>query len=496
MKCKSPFYAALCMGMLGCISMFAHRTNAHYKEDKYLIAKPVLGMYEETSVESPFVSQGVYGHSVYVIERLSDTWAIVETEEGYRGYAILEDLLPDDPRWRTSRQQCCVAAVCAKIYPQTSVHWPPICELPFGARIEVLIDPEAQFGRWIPVRLLDGSVGWIHKGDVERPTLRTLEEVVALSKRFLDLPYVWGGTSSFGFDCSGYVQMLFRQMGVILPRDSRPQAASDVMHAVEGKAQEGDLVFFRKDEDRPISHVGLVLNKDQFIVFEESADETKCVINALQDREEYQQAGLRRFKPVVFTPNMAPIPEHILNIMLPFYKENNPVSLEDLCYIQLQHWGFDYCVHEGELVVHKAVAEDIVAIFQELFNARYPIEKMHLIEVYNADDTLACEDNNTSAFCSRPVVGRPNEWSYHSYGLAIDINPLLNPYHKEEVVIPEQGRPFLDRTLDCRGLIVPGDACYNAFISRGWKWGGNWKRTKDGRQPVDYQHFYKEKLAK
>jgi hypothetical protein len=85
------------------------------------------------------------------------------------------------------------------------------------------------------------------------------------------------------------------------------------------------------------------------------------------------------------------------------------------------------------------------------------------------------------------VTGQHDEWSFHSYGLAIDINPLLNPYHKGDCLIG--GKEFLDRSLDCRGIIHQEDDCARAFMKRGWKWGGNWMKE---RGYVDYQHFYKE----
>jgi len=69
------------------------------------------------------------------------------------------------------------------------------------------------------------------------------------------------------------------------------------------------------------------------------------------------------------------------------------------------------------------------------------------------------------------------------------VNPLLNPYCKGEVVLPVNGGEFLDRTMDCVGLITEDDPCYQAFISKGWKWGGHWEKE---RGYVDYQHFYKE----
>lgn len=179
-----------------------------------------------------------------------------------------------------------------------------------------------------------------------------------------------------------------------------------------------------------------------------------------------------------------PIPDHIVErIMGVSYVENEHITIEDLAYIQISHWGFDEEVHIGELIVNAHVAEEVVEIFRELFAAKYPIEKMKLIDEYGADDNLSMMDNNSSAFCYREVAGSKGKLSKHSYGLAIDINPVQNPYIKENIILPSIGEEYLHREEFRTGMIVEGDICYDAFTSRGWTWGGNWNTLKD------YQHF-------
>ena len=171
------------------------------------------------------------------------------------------------------------------------------------------------------------------------------------------------------------------------------------------------------------------------------------------------------------------------------YADNCTVPYEELRYVQVLHWGFDGEIHTGELIVGKAIAEDIVDIFKELYAARYPIERMVLIDDYEAQDNVSMAANNSSAFCYRVIDNGSNKLSNHSYGLAIDINPLYNPYVREiggkTVVSPEEGAKYADRTLDCSYYIQKGDVCYQAFVSRGFTWGGDWKSQKD------YQHFQK-----
>jgi hypothetical protein len=171
------------------------------------------------------------------------------------------------------------------------------------------------------------------------------------------------------------------------------------------------------------------------------------------------------------------------------YKENDILDYSDLRYVTVKYNDFNGETKSGELIVNVQVADDVLEIFKELYDIGYQIEKIKLIDEYNADDDASMADNNTSAFNFRYIDGT-EEISDHSYGIAIDINPLYNPYvrsgYGERDVLPVNGSIYADRTLDFPHKIVKGDACYNAFISRGWKWGGEWSGV------LDYQHFYKK----
>lgn len=162
-----------------------------------------------------------------------------------------------------------------------------------------------------------------------------------------------------------------------------------------------------------------------------------------------------------------------------------PVALQDLAYVTLSYWGFDHKTHTGILIVNKKLAGEVVDIFRELYEQRFPIEQMETMDAFKGDDDLAMAANNTSAFNCRPNTTFPDQYSLHSYGYAIDINTLINPYVKGDVVLPPGGKAYLDRTKPVPGMIVQGDKTYEAFVKRGWTWGG----TLEGRQ--DYQHFEK-----
>ncbi len=185
-----------------------------------------------------------------------------------------------------------------------------------------------------------------------------------------------------------------------------------------------------------------------------------------------------------FTVVNKPLPDWVIAKMKRHsWREECPVPLEDLRYLYLKHWGYDGKVHNGRLVVHKQVADDVVAIFNTLFQHRFPIEKMKLIEDYKGSDENSMEDNNTSAFNCREVTGKPGVFSKHSYGLAIDINPLINPYIVKGKVLPPGGKKYINRTKKAKGMIVKGDIVCTSFIKRDWIWGGSWQNIKD------YQHF-------
>lgn len=454
-------------------------------EQKFLVSNPVLNLHEECSVDSPYVSQGVYGHSVRLVKEKADDWALIETEDGYQGYALTDGLVQDDPRWKTSKRSVRVSSVTGMVYPIADTKRPALMKLPFGSRVELLEDFDANEDRWLEVQLVDGKHAWMQRGDLEKPKTRTLEEVIQLSQMFLERPYVWGGTSSEGFDCSGYVQTLCKQMGVLLPRDSHLQAKSEKVISIDVPELPGDLLFFGGAK---IIHVGLYLGDGQFI-HSGICDKTAKIAISDIGQPEYNFLEASRIKEIAFQAAILPISDEMKARMAYSWRDNNPVPLKNLRCIKLNHWGFDGCVHDGELVVHEKVADEVVDIFRELFLVQYPIEKMLLVDVYQANDDLSCEDNNSSAFCSRPITGSSTEWSFHSFGLAIDINPLLNPYQKGSKVVPVNGQEFLDRTIGCQGVIDKDDPCYKAFISRGWKWGGDWAKE---RGYVDYQHFYKE----
>lgn len=168
------------------------------------------------------------------------------------------------------------------------------------------------------------------------------------------------------------------------------------------------------------------------------------------------------------------------------YTDECTLTRDELRYVHVLHVDFAGRVCEGELIVNRIIAEDVLEIFKELYEADYAIEKIVLIDYYNGDDEASMEDNNTSAFNYRVIEGT-DIISQHGKGLAIDINPFYNPQVKETkdsvTVLPEDADAYADRTQDFKYKIDHDDLCYKLFTEHGFTWGGDWSTGKD------YQHF-------
>jgi hypothetical protein len=164
--------------------------------------------------------------------------------------------------------------------------------------------------------------------------------------------------------------------------------------------------------------------------------------------------------------------------------ENALIKRSDLRYLRVRHVGFDGSEQTGEIICDRRIADDLLKIFRELFEIRYPIEKIRLADEYGGDDDKIMADNNSSCFNYR-CVANTDTLSMHGKGRAVDINPLYNPYIQNGVVMPENAAPYADRTADFEHKITHDDECFKIFAAHGWSWGGDWKTSQD------YQHFYK-----
>jgi hypothetical protein len=160
----------------------------------------------------------------------------------------------------------------------------------------------------------------------------------------------------------------------------------------------------------------------------------------------------------------------------------------DLVLVTVPYWNFKNEAKQGQLVVHKSAGKTVLGIFTDLYTDKsYQIERMDLIDSFGGDDRASMNANNTSGYNCRVVAGSAR-LSSHARGLALDINPLINPYVWKKGTSPLGGKKWdttkeRDAAKNQPGMILPGSAITKAFLAAGWGWGGQWSNSKD------YQHF-------
>lgn len=234
----------------------------------HFVMAPVVNMREFPSESAEIVSQAYFSEEVNVIEENS-SWIKIETAvDHYQGWVKAGEICDRKEKYpaSSSRKVAKVNRCMAHLYHVPDTIYGPILTLPFESLLEVMDQDDDIQGRWIKVTLVDQREGFIQRGDVTlNISYISRDQLPSFSLRFQGLPYTWGGRSSFGYDCSGFVQMLYRQMGVYLPRDSKDQAKWEGFKAISIEdLSPGDLIFFGLDEGK-IRHVGMYLGADQFI---------------------------------------------------------------------------------------------------------------------------------------------------------------------------------------------------------------------------------------
>jgi hypothetical protein len=161
------------------------------------------------------------------------------------------------------------------------------------------------------------------------------------------------------------------------------------------------------------------------------------------------------------------------------YHAGCPVGPSQLRTVEVSYWDFSGEPRVGKVVVARRVADDVVAVFRQLWAKRFPIRRLRPISAYRGDDDASMAADNTSGFNCRFVAGTKH-WSMHAYGEAIDVNTVENPYVRGSTVKPPAGRAFLDRSRYRQGMAMSNGVLVRAFASVGWKWGASFG---------DYQHF-------
>jgi hypothetical protein len=191
-----------------------------------------------------------------------------------------------------------------------------------------------------------------------------------------------------------------------------------------------------------------------------------------------------------FGSTVQPLPEPLrANLAARFWQPGCPVSLSQLRLLTVSHWGFDGRVHKGQLVVNQDVAAPLAKVFGRLYELRFPIRHMRLVDQYGAERARPRDGDVSGSFVCRKAVPSPctggtatGRWSNHAYGYAVDLNPVENPYVGCRRTRNRASEPYIDRSRLRKGMVTP--AVVRAFRSIGWGWGGDWTgRTKD------YMHF-------
>lgn len=233
----------------------------------WVVVEPVANMYSRPSQHADVVSQATYATSVDGLEQ-RDGWMRIRTPDDYTGWMPLSFLRQQGAsRYPANGRVAVVRSLFANLYHEPDhSRRQPLLTVPFETGLEVIDEPGEENQRWIHIRLPDERTAWLRRGDVSIETADLgIAEAIALSRRFVGLPYLWGGTSSFGYDCSGFTQMLCRRRGVAIPRDSGPQARWEGFEAINrDELQPGDLVFFGKSEAE-VTHTGMYIGDGEFI---------------------------------------------------------------------------------------------------------------------------------------------------------------------------------------------------------------------------------------
>jgi len=229
-----------------------------------VVIRPVANLFSQPTLDADVVSQAIYSANITIVEAEAG-WAKVRTAD-YTGWMETNAFVRSKP-YATEGRVAQVESLFASLYRETDItRHQPILTVPFETHLEVVQGPVGDDDRWLQVRLPDDRSAWVQAGDVAlSPRKLTISELIEFSKRFLGLPYLWGGVSTFGYDCSGLTQMLYRHLGYALPRDSGPQARWTGVEPVHrSELEPGDLLYFGASPDH-ITHTGMYLGEHQFI---------------------------------------------------------------------------------------------------------------------------------------------------------------------------------------------------------------------------------------
>ena len=241
-----------------CFLLLSCSVGLHSGE--YICSQPVLNMHVEPKSLSEVVSQVIWADSVQVVDQSGTGWAKVVMPDSTEGWVPFDALTEfEDSTYPKPNKMAKITSAFAHIYLVRDVRaYPPLLSLPYGALVEVVNSLDVQADRFAQVRLVNGEVAYMLRSDIViNPGLLAVDEMLDLARHFVGTPYTWGGNSAYGFDAAGFTQMLYKQMGYLLPRDSEAQSEMAGMWQVSViELSPGDFLFFSQRDDGLIDHVG------------------------------------------------------------------------------------------------------------------------------------------------------------------------------------------------------------------------------------------------
>ena len=214
--------------------------------------EPKGAMRQEPSRAARMETEVRYSEEVEIVEKLPDGWTQIKTvEDGCTGWIFQPTLIVKEERWPNGGVGArFVCRPFIHLYDVPDTEWGPRLTLPYGSALALKEAASTGNQRWLMVELLDGSIFYVQRGDVSERQLLTKEGMCDLAKIFLGLPYIWGGRSGFGYDCSGYVQMLYQKIGIQLPRNTKEQIQNLQLQEIsEAELEPGDLIFWSRSSD-------------------------------------------------------------------------------------------------------------------------------------------------------------------------------------------------------------------------------------------------------
>jgi hypothetical protein len=241
-------------------------------ETRAVVSHNVVAMRAEPQGRAEQISQAIFGETVRVLRDEGD-YTEINTPDNYQGWALTRHLavLETGEKYPDPTRAAMVAPLFLPVFKQEFGQSERLTLLTLGTAVELGVgDPNEPY---YPIRMPNGSDGYLEANSLIIPQYPARENLgpnlAVVAKGWIGVPYEWGGRTTFGIDCSGFVQRVYWLCGHVIPRDAYQQARWEQFDPVErGDLQAGDLIFFAGPKDprgRIVTHVGMALGDGRFI---------------------------------------------------------------------------------------------------------------------------------------------------------------------------------------------------------------------------------------